>query len=61
MTDALQAAGFTRVRVSDEPVEGGLRDPMLVVRYPRRANSGARATCRAVAGRSLAQTETQVR
>ena len=33
MTDALQAAGFTRVRVSDEPVEGGLRDPMLVVRY----------------------------
>jgi len=33
MTDALQAAGFSRFRVTDEPVDLGLRDPTLVVRY----------------------------
>jgi len=33
MTDALRAAGFTRFRVTDEPVDLGLRDPALVVRY----------------------------
>jgi ubiquinone/menaquinone biosynthesis C-methylase UbiE len=33
MTGALRAAGFTRFRVTDEPVDLGLRDPALVVRY----------------------------
>jgi ubiquinone/menaquinone biosynthesis C-methylase UbiE len=33
MTAALRAAGFTRFRVTDEPVDLGLRDPALVVRY----------------------------
>jgi ubiquinone/menaquinone biosynthesis C-methylase UbiE len=33
MTGALRAAGFTRFRVTDEPVDLGLRDAALVVRY----------------------------
>jgi ubiquinone/menaquinone biosynthesis C-methylase UbiE len=33
MTRALQAAGFTRFGVTDDPVDVGLRDPALIVRY----------------------------
>jgi SAM-dependent methyltransferase len=33
MTGALRAAGFTRFGVTDEPVDVGLHDPALVVRY----------------------------
>ena len=33
MTCALRTAGFTRFRVTDDPVDLGLRDPALIVRY----------------------------
>ena len=33
MTSALRSAGFTRMQVTDEPVDLQLRDPALVVRY----------------------------
>ena len=33
MTGALRAAGFARFRVTEEPVDLGLRDPALIVRY----------------------------
>jgi hypothetical protein len=33
MIAALRAAGFARFRVTEEPVDLGLRDPALIVRY----------------------------